>query len=75
MLKLRFLRNSATLDVTNNSLETVMFHLQEMLGIFDLRSIGYYNINHVFLQQNVSKHFRVESADVLYKQFGKFVKP
>ena len=33
MLKLKFVQNLATLDVTNNSLETVIFVSKEMLGI------------------------------------------
>ena len=42
MLKLKFVQNLATLDVTNNSLETVIFDPKEMLGILDLRSVDYY---------------------------------
>ena len=38
MLNLKFVRNSATWDATNSSLETVIIHLKEMLGILDLRS-------------------------------------
>ena len=41
MLKLKLLQDLATLDVTNTSLETVIFD-PKMLGILDLRSIGYY---------------------------------
>ena len=52
MLKLTFVRNLATLDVTNRSLETVIFDPKEMLGILDLRSIGYYKIKQGILQQN-----------------------
>ena len=37
MLKLKFVRNSATLDVTNSSLETVIFNSKVMLSILDLR--------------------------------------
>ena len=36
MLKLNFVRNSATLDVTNNSFKTVIFNQRERLGILDL---------------------------------------
>ena len=68
------MRYSATLDVTNSSLETVIFNLKEMLGIFDLRSIVYYKIKHYVLQQNLSKYVRFESQDVLYEQFYQFVK-
>ena len=46
MLKHKFEINSATLDVTNSSLETMIFNPKEMLGILDLRSIGYYKIKH-----------------------------
>ena len=35
MLKLKFIRNKATLDITNNTRE---------IGILDLRSLGYYKI-------------------------------
>ena len=35
MLKLKFVQNLATLDVTNSSLETVIFDPKEMLGILD----------------------------------------
>ena len=34
MLKLKFVWNLATLDVTNSSSDTVIFHPNEMLGIF-----------------------------------------
>ena len=47
MLKVRFVRNSAILDVTNISFETAIFNPKEMLGILDLRSIGYYKLNMV----------------------------
>ena len=54
MLKLKFIRNLATLDVTNSSLETVIFDPEEMLGILHLRLIGYYKIKQGVLQQNLS---------------------
>ena len=44
-----------------------------MLGILDLRSIGYYKIKQGNLQQNLSKYYRFESADILCEQFNKFV--
>ena len=40
MLKLKFIRNRVTLDVTNNTQETVTFDLKEMIGVLDLRSLG-----------------------------------
>ena len=44
MLKLKFEQNSATLDVTNSSLENVIYHPKDMLEILDLSLIGYYKI-------------------------------
>ena len=38
MLKLKFMQNSATLHITNNGPDTVIFNPEEMLGILDLRS-------------------------------------
>ena len=46
--------NLATVNVTNNSFDTVVFDPKEMLGILNLRSIGYYKIKLGTLQQNLS---------------------
>ena len=32
------------LDITNNGLYTIIFGPEEVLGIIDLRSLGYYKI-------------------------------
>ena len=40
MLKLKFIRNQGSLDVTNNTQETVIFDPKEMIGISDLQSLG-----------------------------------
>ena len=42
MIKLKFIRNKVTLKVTNNTSETVTFDRSNMIGILDLRSVGYY---------------------------------
>ena len=44
-----------------------------MLGILDLRSVVYYKIRQGILQQNLSKYYRFESADILCKQFNRFI--
>ena len=44
MLKVKFTQNLAILDVMNTGLETVIFDPKEMIGILDLRSMGYYKI-------------------------------
>ena len=49
LLKLKFMHNAATLDLANNGPETIIFKLEEMLGILDLRSFGYYKIKQCIL--------------------------
>ena len=62
-----------TLSITNNIQETVIFESKEMIGILDLMSLGYYKIKQGVLQQNLSKYYHFESADVCHEQFNKFV--
>ena len=73
MLKHKCTQNLGILGVTNSSLETLIFDLKEMLGILDLRLMGYYMIMHGILQQNLSKYYRFKSADTLCGQFNKFI--
>ena len=40
-----------------------------MIGILDLRSLGYYKIKQGVLQLNVSKCYHFESADSLCEEF------
>ena len=42
MIKLKFIRNKAVLKITNKTHETVTFGRTEMMGIVDLRSLGFY---------------------------------
>ena len=46
---------------------------QKNVGMLDLRSLGYYKIKQGILQQNLSKYYRFKLADVLCKQFNKFI--
>ena len=73
MLKLKFIWNSAMLDITNNGLDTITCGPEEVLGILDLRSLGYYKTKQRILQQNFSKYYWFEKADILCKQFKKFI--
>ena len=73
MLKLKFVQNLATLDVTNSSLEMVIFDLKEMLHVLDQRSIGYYKIKQGILHNKIQLNFRFESDDILCEQFNKFI--
>ena len=73
VLKLKFIRNCASLDVTNNTQETVIPDPNQVLGILDLRSLGYYKIKQGVLQQNISKCYHFESVDRLCKEFNTIV--
>ena len=63
MLKLKFIRKKATLDITNNTRETVIFDKKMSIGILDLRSLGYYRIKQGVLQQNLNKYYQFEEID------------
>ena len=43
------------------------FKLEEMIGIIDIRSLGYYKIKQGILQQNLSRYYKFERAK---KQFS-----
>ena len=44
MIKLKLIWNLDTLDITNNGFDTIIFDPKEVLGITDLRFLGYYKI-------------------------------
>ena len=73
MMKLKFIRNRATLKVTNSNQEKVMFDPVDMLGIVDLRSLGYYKVKQGVLQQNLSKMYHIESANGVCDEFNRLI--
>ena len=73
LIKLKFTCNAEVIDIVNNSTETIIVKPEEMIGIVDLRSLGYYKIKQGILQQNLSKYYRLERAETLNKYFNKFV--
>ena len=73
MLKLKFIRNKAMLDITNNTRETVIFDKKMSIGILDLRSLGYYKIKQGVLQQNLNKYYQFEEVDKVCVEFNKMI--
>ena len=73
VLKLKFVKNQASLEVTNNTEKTLIFKPKQMLGILDLRSLGSYKIKQGVLQQNLSKCYHFESAKKLCEDFNRLV--
>ena len=51
----------------------MIFKPEEMIGIMDLRLLGYYKIKQGILQQNLSRYYRFEKAEKLCEYFNKFV--
>ena len=73
VLKLKFIKKCTSLDVTNNTQETVIFDPNQVLGILDLRSSGYYKIKQGVLWQNLSKCYHFESVNRLCEEFNAIV--
>ena len=72
-MKIKFIRNRATFTVTNSTHEAVMFNPTQMLGIIDLRSLGYYKIKQGVQQQNLSHVYNFESADEVCDHFNRLI--
>ena len=73
MIKLKFIRNKAVLKITNKMHESVTFGKTEMMGIVDLRSLGFYKIKQEVLQEHLCRHYHFELADDVCDQYNRFV--
>ena len=51
----------------------MIFKPEEMIGMADLRSLGYYKVKQGILQQNLSRYYRFEKVEKLCEYFNKFV--
>ena len=63
----------ATFKVTNSTQDTVTFDPEDMLGIIDLRSLGYYKIKQSVLQQNSSCMHHFQSVNMVCNQFNRLI--
>ena len=72
-MMIKLIRNRAMFKVTNDTHETVTFNPAQMLGIIDLRSLGYYKIKQGVLQQNLSHMFHFEYAHKVCDQFNRLI--
>ena len=71
LIKLKFMCNNAELDIVNKGKDTMILKPEEMIGIIDLRLLGYYKIKQGILQQNLSRYYRFEKAEKLCECFNK----
>ena len=65
--------NAAMLYIVNNGTGTIIFKPEEMLGIVDLRSLGYYKTKQSILQQNLSKYNKSKGHITFCEHFNKFI--
>ena len=72
-MKLKFMCNKAVLDIVNKGKDTMIFRPEEMIGIIDLRSLGYYKMKQGILQQNLSRYYRFKKVEKLCEHFNRFV--
>ena len=72
-LPIKFTCNKPVLDIVNKGKDTMTFKPEEVIGIIDLRSLGYCKIKQGILQQNLSRYYRFEKAEKLCKYFNRFV--
>ena len=73
LIKLKFMCNKAVLDIKNAGKDTMILNPKEMIGIVDIRSLGYYKIKQGILQQNLSRYYRFEEASKLCEYFNKYI--
>ena len=73
MTKLKFIRNKAVLKVTNKTHETLTFGKTDMMGIIDLRSLGFYKIKQEVFEEYLGRHHHFELADNVCDQYNMFV--
>ena len=73
MIKLKFVQNKAVLRVTNKTHKAVTFGRTEMMGIVDLRLLGFHKIKQEVLQEHLGRHYHFELADDVCDQYNIFV--
>ena len=73
MIKLKFIRNKVVLKITNKTHKTATFGWTEMVGVVDLRSLGFYKIKQEVLQEHLGRHYHFELADDVCSQHNRFM--
>ena len=73
MIKLKFIQNKAVLKIKNKTHETIAFGRTDMMGVVDLRSLGFYKIKQEVLQEHLSRHCHLELADNVCDQYNRLV--
>ena len=59
--------------MTNSSSEKVILDSKEVIGVLDIRSLGYYKIQKGVLQQNLSKFYNFKQVENVCDHFNKLI--
>ena len=73
MIKLKFIQNKAVLKIKNKTHETTTFGRTDVMGVLDLRLLGFYKIKQEGLQEHLSRHYHFELADDMCDQYNRLV--
>ena len=73
MIKLMFIWNKAVLKIKNKTHKTIIFGKTNMMGVVDLRSLGFYKIEQEVLQEHLSRHYHFELADDVCDQYNRLI--
>ena len=73
MIKLKFIWNKVVLKIKNKTHETITFGKTDMMGVVDLRSLGFYKIKQEVLQEHLSRHYHFKLADDVCDQYNRLV--
>ena len=61
------------LKIKNKTHETMTFGRTEMMGIVDLRSLGFYKIKQEVLQEHLGRHYHFKLADDICHQYNRLL--
>ena len=75
MIKLKFIWNKMVLKIRNRTHETITFGRTDIMGVVDLRSLGFYKKKQGVLQEHLSRHYHFELADNVCDQYNRLVNP
>ena len=73
MIKLKFIWNKEVLKIKNKTCKTITFGRTDIMGVVDLRSLGFYKIKQGFLQEHLSRHYHFELADDVCDQYNRLI--
>ena len=73
MMKLKFIWKKPVWKITNKMCKSVTFGRMGMMGVVDLRSLGFYRIKQEVLQEHLSRHYHFELADDVCDQYNRLI--